>query len=1040
MWKFKFLVLFSLLVSVRCYNFLGIFPFSSKSHMQMFSSLVKELAAKGHNVTVVSVFPENGKLPNYTDIDISNEIPSIMDSIDMSSLKTNSRLSKYLTVLFLSKMADMTCQGLSSKLLRNFLNTSGSFDAIITEDFNSECYFSVFNKINVPVIGMSSSGILPWVYTHFGIPCNPAIVPNILLPYTNKMSFFQRLENTLVTFMYNMWFKFHRREKEKQIVRSHMGEEASNLESYTQNLRLLLVNTHYSLTLTKPTVPNVIEVGGIHIKQPKVLPKDLKDWIEGSTDGVIYFSMGSLLRGYTFPIQKREAFIKAFNSLPYRVLWKFENETMEGASDKILVRDWLPQLDILCHPNVKLFISHGGLLGMLESVYCGVPMIIIPHFGDQFNNAAALEANEGGIILNVPDITEATALQTIKDAINLSRNAKILSERFKDRPLPPLETAVYWTEYVVRHKGASFMKSAAVDMPFYQYYLLDVLTFLACISTITICLIIYICKLILRKVGYSLNRMKAKLGPVCYINAALNFLIYIEMYCLNVIIIILSILSVCNCLNILFMITFYGKSHYLAFESLIKQMSKKGHNVTVIINTKINKFGDYRVINIMDDSVNKTEVLSMNIATELRTDLYKRVLNQREYSNQCCSKMKSKNFLNFYNENVTFDIIVAEVFNTNCFFGLQAKFNAPIVGITTTDFLPWMYQWFGCPENPSYIPVLFMDYSDRMNFLQRLENTLMLVYSKFIHFYYIGPSGNEYSKKYLGVDLYQGGDILYNISLLLINRHYSFQTPKPLTPNVIEVGGIHIEPPKKLPKNLERIVSNSKEGVILMSMGSTLKGSTFPEKQRKLFLKVFSQLNHTILWKWENDTMEGLPANVKIQKWLPQLDLLCHPNVKLFITHGGLLGTQEAVYCAVPMLILPQFADQHYNAALLKKSGATLNLKLRTTTEEELTEAINKLFSPEFSKNAKALSDRFKDRPMSPMDTAIYWIEYVARHKGAPFMKSAVTDLPFYQSLLLDVIAFLILVMLISINIIYLFIKYTVSVFRFKTEPKIKIQ
>ncbi|CAH1281919.1 unnamed protein product [Diabrotica balteata] len=514
------------------------------------------------------------------------------------------------------------------------------------------------------------------------------------------------------------------------------------------------------------------------------------------------------------------------------------------------------------------------------------------------------------------------------------------------------------------------------------------------------------------------------------------------MYYIKCIVFILSaflILKRCSGLNVLFMITFFAPSHFLVFEPLAEELSRRGHNVTVIVNSKISESGHFRTISIAQDSLKTGDLTTMTSFSGTRLDRYKRPIAQAEYSKMNCLRMGSNKFQNFLKENNTFDVIVAEVFNTNCFFGLMNIYDAPIVGLSSTDLLPWMYQWYGSPENPSYIPVLFMDYSDKMNFFQRVENTLMLIFSKLVHLYYIAPTGNEYSKKYLGVDLFEGGDILYNMSLLLTNRHYTYQTPKPLSPNIIEVGGIHLGKPKKLPESLDKLVSGAPSGVILISMGSTLKGSTFPEEQRKMFLKVFSQLKYTVIWKWENDTMEGLPSNVKTHKWLPQFDLLCHPNLKLFITHGGLLGGQEAVYCGVPMLILPQFADQHLNAAALEKTGASLHIKLRTATEKSLTEAINKVLTPQFAQNAKLLSERFKDRPMSPMDTAIYWIEYVAKYKGAPFMRTAVTDMPFYQYLLLDVIGFLILLAAIFIYVFYFCIKRIIRLV-IKTSPQSKIK
>lgn len=44
-----------------------------------------------------------------------------------------------------------------------------------------------------------------------------------------------------------------------------------------------------------------------------------------------------------------------------------------------------------------------------------------------------------------------------------------------DEPMTSLEKVIWWTEYVIRHKGAQHLKSNAPRLPFYQYYLLDVI-------------------------------------------------------------------------------------------------------------------------------------------------------------------------------------------------------------------------------------------------------------------------------------------------------------------------------------------------------------------------------------------------------------------------------------------------------------------------------------------------------------------------------------------------------------------------------------
>jgi len=54
------------------------------------------------------------------------------------------------------------------------------------------------------------------------------------------------------------------------------------------------------------------------------------------------------------------------------------------------------------------------------------------------------------------------------------KNAKITSAIFKDRPMSPEKSVAYWTDYVIRHKGAPHLKSQALNLTWYQYFLLDI--------------------------------------------------------------------------------------------------------------------------------------------------------------------------------------------------------------------------------------------------------------------------------------------------------------------------------------------------------------------------------------------------------------------------------------------------------------------------------------------------------------------------------------------------------------------------------------
>lgn len=110
-----------------------------------------------------------------------------------------------------------------------------------------------------------------------------------------------------------------------------------------------------------------------------------------------------------------------------------------------------------------------------------------------------------------------------------------------------------------------------------------------------------------------------------------------------------------------------------------------------------------------------------------------------------------------------------------------------------------------------------------------------------------------------------------------------------MMPGIVNIGGCHIKEPKPLPQDLQEYLDQSTNGVIIFSMGSLLPSSKMPIAQRDAFLTVFGQLKQNVIWKFEDNSLPNIPANVRMEKWIPQSDILAHPNVVLFITHGGLL-------------------------------------------------------------------------------------------------------------------------------------------------------
>nr|QVG59852.1 UDP-glucuronosyltransferase [Nilaparvata lugens] len=495
---------------VNSARILAFLPIVIRSHFLVFAPYLNELSSRGHDIVVVTCFPDlirDQKVTKIIDLSKDVKIYTEVFSIDERPISSLAKAIEFLGFygLVVKDTADLLRAPGVKKLVED-VGKDNKFDVVITELFFTDMFLPFTH--NVPHIALSSAVPLPWHNARFANPDNPSYIPHGFGNAPSHMNFWQRLENTIFLIFYKFSYTLLVNPMTQRHADGVFGKHF-DLAQMTVNTSLFLTNTHVSLNGVQPLVPAVVEVGGIHITPTKPLSLELQSFIDGAEHGVIYFCMGSMLKATTIPDDKRDALVKVFSRLPQRVLWKWEDDTMPGKSDNVKIVKWMPQRDILEHPNVKLFISHGGLLGTTEAVHCGVPIIGIPFYGDQAGNIEAVASHGAGLRLDYNDINEHNLYDKITQILNnpqYAENAKELSKRFRDRPQSPLETAVYWTEYVIRHKGAPHLRSAAVDLTWYQYLLLDVIAFLLLVA-VTVSLLFYF------TLKFLIKRLFAKSAP-----------------------------------------------------------------------------------------------------------------------------------------------------------------------------------------------------------------------------------------------------------------------------------------------------------------------------------------------------------------------------------------------------------------------------------------------------------------------------------------------------------------------------------------------
>ncbi|XP_073825515.1 UDP-glucosyltransferase 2-like [Musca autumnalis] len=478
---------------------LAIFPFPGPSQYLVVQPYLKTLASRGHEVTVINAFPQKKPLKNYRDIEVPEVLKYVGDvlsyvDIGMNKIEEILAGSWYYSSIAKDVMDNVNVQ----QLLKS---PEEHFDLVIVEVLQTDIFYGFAEHFKAPIIGFSSYGTDPYIDALVDNISPMAYSPLFSGNSMEHMDFWQRLENMWHNLLMLCHRVFVHNPIHDRLYWEYFPNATRSLEEMRQNISLILLNQHYSLSFPRPYVTNMIEVGGFHLQhQPQALPQDIEDFIANSQQDVIYFSMGSNIKSEHFPEPKRKIILETFAKLPYKVLWKFENPSlMPDIHANVFISKWFPQGDILSHPKVKLFISHGGLLSLTESIYHGKPILGMPIFFDQHRNVE--RAKQYGFALSVDYKTLNTTgfLSCIKEIMENHKylaNAQDISRRYRDQPMDPLEKAIYWTEFVMRHRGAPFLRSPAQYLNFWQKQSWDCAAFLLLCISVGLIVLVKLCKCI----------------------------------------------------------------------------------------------------------------------------------------------------------------------------------------------------------------------------------------------------------------------------------------------------------------------------------------------------------------------------------------------------------------------------------------------------------------------------------------------------------------------------------------------------------------
>ncbi|XP_053344248.1 UDP-glucuronosyltransferase 2A2-like [Clarias gariepinus] len=460
------------------------------SHWINMKVLIMELHSKGHDITVLQDSRSKHikeESPYYTSISLDVGVydddffSTFMSHLLQAGRKKRSIWSQIMfeqeVMKKLSetheKICNMTAMIFENETLMTSLQQA-KFDLVLADPAMGGGAL-LAHKLGLPLVFN-----VRWTVQgegHFAIAPSPlSYVPVPGAELTDKMTFFERVTNVLIYFIsyyqHSIYFDQHYR----AFCQKYFGPGVDYL-SILQNADIWLMRNDFTFEFPRPTMPNVVYMGGFQCKPSNPLPDDLEKFVQSSgKHGVIIMSLGvffgELLGNITDEIAA------AFAQLPQKVIWRHTGARPSTLGNNTLLVNWMPQNDLLGHSKTRVFVAHGGTNGIQEAIYHGVPILGLPIAFDQPDNLSRMRKKGTAKVLDISELDRSIFLEALKEVLynpSYRENMQKLSRLHHDQPIKPLNHAIFWIEYVIRNGGAPHLRSHSFRMSWITYNSVDVM-------------------------------------------------------------------------------------------------------------------------------------------------------------------------------------------------------------------------------------------------------------------------------------------------------------------------------------------------------------------------------------------------------------------------------------------------------------------------------------------------------------------------------------------------------------------------------------
>lgn len=276
-----FLLLLVLLSQTYALNILVIISLPLHSHYMAIKTLFRELANRGHNVTVINNFPDDQPTPRLEFIDLRSHDKGVRKTQTLEAYESLSSwylhlYNIYRHIQISPYSTTMNCeQLLTDENMKRHLARGNKYDVIFVEQFMSDCDFAyAAMHYDAPIIGITSHVLLPKHYYRLGIPYDISTDPHYFTNGGTERSLYRKVETALVDFFFHTLVRWILEKRISDVFAKHLPDKMFDLEKLAhERMKMVFSNQHHSITGGRLLAPKLLEIGGIHIQKPKPVPK-----------------------------------------------------------------------------------------------------------------------------------------------------------------------------------------------------------------------------------------------------------------------------------------------------------------------------------------------------------------------------------------------------------------------------------------------------------------------------------------------------------------------------------------------------------------------------------------------------------------------------------------------------------------------------------------------------------------------------------------------------------------------------------------------